>query len=159
MKKNLLVVAAASVFLLGCDSAEDAKKDPTTTRQNATVSLAGNEVHAESLEFKKHVIPREDLESISSFYETTSPDLLRTAVESTLKLEELPASLERILIPVELEQLNRSNDGSWKAVFVSAEGEDYVIPLDEFNGTLINDNTVQVVMNEEGNYFISNMRS
>ncbi|MCC3804077.1 hypothetical protein IB292_03390 [Vibrio parahaemolyticus] len=159
MKKNLLVVAAASVLLLGCDSAEDVKIAAKTTEQNAAVNLAGKEVQAETSELTKHVIPKEDLESISSFYETTSPDQLRTAIESTLRLEELPASLERKLTPVELEQLNRSDDDSWKAVFVSAEGEDYLIPLDEFNGTSINGNTVQVVMNEEGNYFISDNRS
>ncbi len=144
MNKKLLLVAMTTAFMFGCDSAEEVK-------QSAEV------VEIEVPAVKKHVIPEEDIANINNFYETASPDLFENARASAIKLESLSESASKALIPVTLDQLNRSDKGEWKAIFASNE-QDYVIPLDSFNGWTVDGETLQVVLNEKGDYFLSTSR-
>ncbi|MDA0152384.1 hypothetical protein OH460_08720 [Vibrio sp. Makdt] len=149
MKKNLLVIGVSSIILFGCDSSENVSGTTKVSEASEPVEQVGTEMPA----LNKHVIPAKDIIEINAFYDSTSPDMLRTATAESVKFSYLSSGQRIAAEPVTLEQLNRTSEGVWKAVFVGNDIE-YMIPLTEFSGTVHNGKELQVVVNEKGDYFI-----
>lgn len=163
MKKRILLVGLTTAVMFGCDTSNELDKQTSTSvNGESSTETQVAEVKAspqsEIKAVKKHIIPESDVQAINELYENakTSPDLLRTALEESSQFESLGEDAKQTLQPVTLEQLNRSHDGSWTAYFANEEAE-YMIPLTEFKGTIINGKKVQVVVDENGEYFISNI--
>ncbi|MEZ8733619.1 hypothetical protein [Vibrio sp. 10N.239.312.D08] len=163
MKKRICLVGITAVLMFGCDSSNELDKNIIASIEESSAKESHNAEgmsgsQSEIKEVKAHVIPASDIRAINELYENakTSPDLLRTALKESSKFESLGADAKRNLRPISLEQLNRSDDGSWTAYFISDQAE-YIIPLTEFKGTTINGIKMQVVVDEKGEYFISSI--